>query len=448
MNRRKIFLRTLAIAVAAAGMNAVAGAQVADDAALYAVRRSDKTALERNAFTQLSAAEHMRRANVYMPNRAFAEAREHWQAVIASYPGDPNIPAALFGSGRSYFQERRYAEALHFFECVAREYPQTKDGREGLNSSAAALLRLGRPAEAAARYREYIEKYPAGERIESAYLNVIDSWREADQRRDAMAWIGLARARFAGTTTDTNALFAQLRLQVAESDWRQAVQTANQLLGKAFQKGTLTTADEVAYLRAYSLERAGRADEAIRSYLAIPANADSYYGWLVTERLSSMRSVTARSQAAERAEQLRKPITAAASLYPTPYRAAILRFAKSRGLDPRFVLAVMKEESRFRPRAKSPSAARGVLQLTLDTAARYAQRARVSHLTENRLYDPDVSIAIGSAYLAELNQLFPNLPEAVAASYNGGEDNVARWIKRARQNDRGIFTAEIGFAES
>ena len=69
-------------------------------------------------------------------------------------------------------------------------------------------------------------------------------------------------------------------------------------------------------------------------------------------------------------------------------------------------------------------------------------------LSVHRQSEPDVSIAIGSTYLAELNQLFPNLPEAVAASYNGGEDNVARWLKRAKQNDPGVFAAEVGFAET
>ena len=44
--------------------------------------------------------------------------------------------------------------------------------------------------------------------------------------------------------------------------------------------------------------------------------------------------------------------------------------------------------------------------------------------------------------------MFPNQPEAVAASYNGGEDNVARWVKRAKQKDPGVFTAEVGFEET
>ncbi|MDQ6651775.1 MAG: hypothetical protein M3Y84_03425, partial [Acidobacteriota bacterium] len=47
-----------------------------------------------------------------------------------------------------------------------------------------------------------------------------------------------------------------------------------------------------------------------------------------------------------------------------------------------------------------------------------------------------------------LSAMFPNLPEAVAASYNGGEDNVARWATRAKQKDAGVFTSEVGFDET
>jgi hypothetical protein len=44
--------------------------------------------------------------------------------------------------------------------------------------------------------------------------------------------------------------------------------------------------------------------------------------------------------------------------------------------------------------------------------------------------------------------MFPGLPEAVAAAYNGGEDNVERWVRRAARNEPGVFTSEIGFFES
>ncbi|MEO8574357.1 MAG: lytic transglycosylase domain-containing protein, partial [Pyrinomonadaceae bacterium] len=55
---------------------------------------------------------------------------------------------------------------------------------------------------------------------------------------------------------------------------------------------------------------------------------------------------------------------------------------------------------------------------------------------------------VGSAYIADLKSEFGGLYEAIAASYNGGEDNAARWLDRSRPKEPGIFASEVGFAES
>ncbi|HEX7957857.1 MAG TPA: lytic transglycosylase domain-containing protein, partial [Pyrinomonadaceae bacterium] len=117
-------------------------------------------------------------------------------------------------------------------------------------------------------------------------------------------------------------------------------------------------------------------------------------------------------------------------------------------LDPRFVLSIMKQESGFNPKAKSGAGARGLLQMTPDQAAKYAPGLNLGRVSEDDLYRPETNILLGSAYLAELLRMFPDLYEAVAASYNGGEDNVARWVVRAAHKDPGVFTSEVGFNES
>ncbi len=422
---------------------------IQNDGALASVRsldRADRDAEGRLA--QLSPAEHLRRANVYMTNRAFGEARVHWRALIERYPNDPNVSAALYGIGRSYFQAKRYEEALPQFERLVNDYPQTKDGREGLYSLASTLLRMGRASEAAARYIEYTRKFPQGERIEAAYLNVIDTLREAGQPQEALPWVTLTREKFRGTATDQNALFARLRLEIAGGDWQQAIQTCDELRRLSFQSGVMTNTEEVAYLRAYSLERAGRKEEATSAYLAIPDNGESYHGARATARLLAMDMAARRAVVTERVNRAKAAISSAATLYPAPYREAIVREANKRGVDPRLVLAIMRQESGFRPYAKSPAAARGLLQLTIDTATKYASRTGLNNLQDNDLYRPDTNIRIASEYLAELTRMFPDLPDAVAASYNGGEDNVARWVKRAGHSDPGIFAAEVGFAET
>jgi soluble lytic murein transglycosylase-like protein/Tfp pilus assembly protein PilF len=428
----------------------LAYAQSATDTSLNSVRVSDRADRSANGklAPDITAAEHIRRAAIYLANRAFAPAREHWQAVLDNYPNDPNVPAALYGMARSYYVERRYEDARQLYERLAHDYPQTKEGREGSNFAASSLLRMGRGAEAAVRYAEYLVKYPNGERIDTAHLNIIDGYREAGRPQDAIVWIDRTRARFAGTATETNAVFARVRLDISQRDWEHAVLSVNELFARPLPSGTNTSADELLYLKALSLERWGHAREAVSTYMLISNNLNSYYGFLATRRLAGIEDSLARQQAGLRRQAYQSAIASVASDYPAPYRLQVVSEAKKRGLDPRLVLAIMKQESAFKPNAKSPSAARGLLQLTIDAAQKYAKRAGIKQLTDDSLYQPGTNIAVGSEYLSELSRMFAGLPEAIAASYNGGEDNVARWLGRTNQNDEGVFAAEVGFTES
>jgi soluble lytic murein transglycosylase len=243
-------------------------------------------------------------------------------------------------------------------------------------------------------------------------------------------------------------MFAALRLYVAEDRWADAVNIADQLLQRSFPKAVLTSRAEVAYLKAFSLEHARRKEEAITAYLTVPDSIESYYGWLASQRLAALAGPSRAEIVAQREERVNSAIDSAADDYPAPYRQAILTAAKARKLDPRFILALIRQESVFKPMAKSPAGARGLLQLTMDAAQKYGPGAGLNALRENQLYQPETSITVGAEYIEFLSSLFPGMLEPVAASYNGGEDNVARWLERSRRHDPGVFTAEIGFDET
>jgi soluble lytic murein transglycosylase len=423
--------------------------QSASETTLAAVRRSDTA--DRDAqgnLKKLTPAEHMRRAAIYLSVRAFAEARAHWQTFIDNYPQDPRVPEALLGIGRSYFLSKVYQDGYVVFNQLAQQYNGTKEGREALNFSAASLLRMGKFSEAAARYAEYVDRFPSGERIDTAHLNVIDTLREANKPAEALQWVTRTRQRFSGTAVETNAMFAALRLYVAENQWTDAVNMADQLLKRSFPKAVQTSPSEVAYLKAYSLDHAGRKNEAFTAYLTVPDSIASYYGWLATQRLEALAGPSRAEIVAQREERVNSAIDSVADTYPAPYRQAILSAAKSRKLDPRFILALIRQESVFKPLAKSPAGARGLLQLTMDAAQKYGPGAGLNALRENQLYQPETSITVGAEYIEHLTSLFPKMLEPVAASYNGGEDNVARWLERSKRTDPGVFTAEVGFDET
>jgi len=125
-----------------------------------------------------------------------------------------------------------------------------------------------------------------------------------------------------------------------------------------------------------------------------------------------------------------------------------LKHATSRKVDPRFVLAIIRQESRYQVDVKSVSAARGMMQFIPATADDIASELKLKTFNQDDLYSPDTAILFGSQYLAKLFEQFPNQPQAVAGSYNGGADNLARWIARSKANDADRYVPEIGFSQS
>ncbi len=445
-----MFYKFASIALILLVLFTAAPAQVYNDATLAQVREKDTAERIANGKPPLlSAAEHLYRADVYHSNRAFPQAREHWLMVIQNYPGDAGMSKAFFGMGRSLMWERQYAAAIPWFDRAVSDFSQTKDGREALAFKGACLIRLGRNLEAAQVYEQYTVMFPTGERIDGAYLNIIDALREDGKYDDANAWVDKTRARFAGLPAETNALFARLRIEIYRGQWDAAIKTSDEMNALNDFGGTMTSRDEVTFLKAFALERSGRKADAINFYFAVSDSATSYYGGLATERLMSLTGSDAarKAQAAGRTAQVRMSAAKLLGQYPAPYNSELLMYSKSRGIDPRFVLAIMKQESSFRANAKSPAAARGLLQLTVDAAARYNAKAGVPNLQAESLYQPGVNINIGSVYIAELKKQF-SLYEAIAASFNGGEDNAARWLNRSRPKEAPIFASEVGFAET
>jgi len=410
------------------------------DVSLRRVRDQDVYSRDSSGDLQtLSAAEHLSRAETYAANRMFPEAREHWTKLLTNYPNDPGIPRSLFGIARSFMWERQYDKAVEWFDRLTQDYLSTKEGREGLAFKGASYVRMGKNLEAAKAYEQYVSMFPQGEKIDSAHLNLIDAYREAEQYDAAESWVARSTERFNATPTEINAKQARLRMEVFRGRWAHAIAAADDLLRETSFRGSMTSADEVRYLKALALENLGRKQQAMDMLGAIPNNYASYFGGVASDRLAK-NGAKFHVAAPLGAKQIGES--------PVMFRAELLRESKKRNIDPRFLLAIMKQESVFKSGAKSPAGARGLLQLVYDTAIKYKDAAGFPNLEPDDLYKPSVNIAIGAEYVAALRDEFGGLYEAIAASYNGGEDNAARWLNRSKPKDPGIFTSEVGFAET
>jgi soluble lytic murein transglycosylase len=135
-------------------------------------------------------------------------------------------------------------------------------------------------------------------------------------------------------------------------------------------------------------------------------------------------------------------------IYPAPYRDAFDRYAPAAGVDPRLVLSLARQESRFNPSVKSGASARGLLQFIPETAQTLANEEGMKGFELDDVYNPQVAVRLAVRYVADLLKLFPNNPHAVLAAYNTGEKNVERWIARSRSSDVDRLVTEIAIPET
>jgi len=135
-------------------------------------------------------------------------------------------------------------------------------------------------------------------------------------------------------------------------------------------------------------------------------------------------------------------------IYPVYYLENINHNAGLNELDPVIVLSLMKEESYFNTFALSYSNARGLMQILPGTANDIARWKKLGSYSGVQLFDPDVNIKLGTAYLSHVRgYLYNNMLFAVAA-YNGGPGAVERWINANPQKDADEFVENIPYEQT
>lgn len=94
------------------------------------------------------------------------------------------------------------------------------------------------------------------------------------------------------------------------------------------------------------------------------------------------------------------------------------------------VLAIIREESRFRQSATSPVGAKGMMQVMPGTAKHVGRDAGVNVDLGMMSTNPDYNIAVGSKYLADQITKYRGNAMLAAAAYNAGPDSVDKWLAR------------------
>lgn len=172
-----------------------------------------------------------------------------------------------------------------------------------------------------------------------------------------------------------------------------------------------------------------------RLYMMVPA--DRREGLLLIAMRANMPALAMRL-GREQGEALGLPLDGA--LYPIPK----WRPAKGFEVDPALVYAFMRQESAFNPMAKSQAGARGLMQIMPMTARFLDQGQNIGKGQQDLLFDPELNVTLGARYLRQLiehESVQGNLI-LLAAAYNGGPGNLARWQKTRELGEDSLLFIE------
>ncbi len=123
------------------------------------------------------------------------------------------------------------------------------------------------------------------------------------------------------------------------------------------------------------------------------------------------------------------PLTVLDSSYPT------LPQQTDTGIDQAVLYALVRQESRFKARAKSSAGARGLMQIMPRTAAFITgDRQLAWRKGRDRLLKADLNLAIGQKYLSMLmsNDYFDGNVIYALAAYNAGPGTLRRWRRELK----------------
>ena len=454
-------------------------------------------------------------AVVYLRHSQNQRAAQAFQRFLEAYSRHPLAPEARYLLGRAYYADRQYDRAEKAFEraVAADQHPlalynlghaQVRLGRDAdaiasyvrfvqlfprHELAAAALWQAAKAAErndrfdpAEALYRQLTRDYPESDYRDEATWNV--GFMHYCRREDGMA-LGIFR-QLSRDASEPH-MVDQSLFWAAKTAHRQGLEEQAASLyadaARGFPRSYYSArAASLGYGDSGLLEprprpvRRTSAAELVAPYLE---RADALQGVGLTGpaevELARAESLSAEDPAGlkvirdryealgllDRALALSKHIYTSGDdqsefhrLYPDYYWEQIVAAAREAQIDPFLVLSVIRQESSFRKDAVSGAGAAGLMQIMPKTGRLLARRLGLRRFQLRSLFEPAVSIRLGSRFLSDQVRQFRRGPtrdlgvELGLAAYNAGPQVTREWVRRFPYSDPDAFVERIPYKET
>jgi soluble lytic murein transglycosylase len=134
--------------------------------------------------------------------------------------------------------------------------------------------------------------------------------------------------------------------------------------------------------------------------------------------------------------------------FPLDYIELVRTHSSQAGVDPSWVMGLMRSESALAADAISHAGARGLMQVTPQTATQLARRHKLTYRGRSQLLDPAANIMFGTTYMAEMLERFKGHPVLATGAYNAGPRAVDRWIADGYTEDPVVWIETLPYFET
>lgn len=368
----------------------------------------------------------------------FVAAADAWVRLMASTQSPELAAEACFFAGFSSYEAGAPADAETQWQHCAQRYPQSALASAGVWYRALLALLAEDYAKAEGLLADLVKQAPRHkERDKHEYWLAKSQMRQTDPAKRETGRRSLVRLASQGQATYYG-LLARAQTELPPLVGVRVAEPALAILAR--ESETTRTAKLLRALGFHASARALAARQGRKiHHLALSQSVgDAHRAWKYGARLLPFPQI--------QQGKLRSAPGWRAS-YATPFRETVYDAVQRYPIDPAFVYAIMRTESGFQEDAVSRAGARGLLQLMPYTATGIAAHIGQPPPSVDALFDPAVNIPLGVAFLALAHQEFGH-PALAAAVYNGGPDQVARWLARFGHLEPDLFVERIPFRET
>jgi peptidoglycan lytic transglycosylase len=418
-------------------------------------------------------------AGLYLSVRNRGAAIPLLEQIAQDYPETSEAPKALFQIAQILWNRHDNAEALDYFEIVIEKYPTSSQVDRALFAAADIHEFFGRKDQAVQFYERAIKTSPKGAVGEDARWRLAWLYYNSGDFAAAMATFKALASQSRSNAFSTAALYWQARSAEKLADPESATQLYRRILHDGAESYYEALAlrgldrlgapyDEPKTVKPAAVDEPDPplAEELAFHLMRARDLADLTLHSLATAELDEINSTKPngrlrmllmreyfRNRAYGRSLGIANQLPASEAerdlyRYPLAFWELIQQKAQERDIDPYLVVSLIRQESLFDARARSPAAALGLMQLIPPTAARVAKQLGLAVPSQERLYEPEVNLTLGTKYLKDLLERYSNNWYKALAAYNAGEAAVDRWEKEVVTDDIEEFVERIPYVET